>query len=1004
MADIPTLEDLQNADVDMSTLASFANDVAGIVTPREGSPYPNIRQLVANASFAVDGLTSYDTVADLPTPIPANGSRAYVYDDPTSTNNGVWIVKSNAWGFDQDYYNAILSSINNLVDRLKTDVFYLQPIGSVAIRDRSGILGGGANVLYMPKQVWYQRAGGSQDTAVANSDSGNLPNYCKLTLSSNGIGYVYYSLADNTYYAENYSSGLNFHTDLGANLIMIGVFLGDQINLRCDHVEADDYINQTQIEMTRQLVQEDGGKLLVSDYYVRGGENAVNLRRSPVPTATATYNSTLTAERYCEVAINTGSGSTSHHYHDEIIAGGAVVTASITPGSGSTGTMTVTALANATATPVSVVRVGQTFNAGNGLTTITASGTGIGGAGTYTVDLSQTVASTSITLAPAPGSFIKTVNDTAAGAAPGWRRTTIARSCNSIVSSPFAMARTVPNQCAYGKNTDAMPLLSGCSPVAITDAALIALGFTRGLANAAANVNIYGGFPVPDGRAGGSAFIRVYVQTDTANTFGLAQCVFWSASGVLTSVQLQLEKVLSTTAAIFSIKVNIPTTWAPIDHVFIGVNGAAGVKQAITGFQFHHSGLAADWIMRADYPTALPDGVRIANLESATTIPSGTNLEPLIGDELFVTSDRPLPLFPLNMFGYRGDANIAFSRLETDLLPPAVLPVPTESAREALLINAADYTSAATLKVRPVGNAMTRYTKALTVLKKTVPVTGSPALKLFGYGDSITRRGTLANIGLTLTGWGYSPTFIGTLEGEAATSTSYTGPLGEGREGWATTDSLLTRQDSDVTAVLTDGGEAAYLAAGQATRQATNPFMNLAANSGSAAPTITWQGQNYKFDLVHYQARFGLASPDIVLLNLGKNDQLEQNAATALSDVTTGYDQIIAEMRRAWPSAKIICWATTMPFDGSTTWQTAWYPLIKAIYGIIRTRRAAGDVNLHLCSTWAHQSPENFQLNTGTVDPATGLTVTSYADNIHPTDLSRYQHCEALAAAVACVA
>lgn len=608
-------------------------------------------------------------------------------------------------------------------------------------------------------------------------------------------------------------------------------------------------------------------------------------------------------------------------------------------------------------------------------------------------------------------SALKTVDNNSAPLADGLKQHVFATSINgSVAGLGHKLANVVQNQCPYGKgaSSDSMPLLSGATYGDITDTALTALGFTRGFVSSSASPagkNFYAGMNFPDTRLGGSAFFRMYIQTDTAGNFGAAQQVyFWNGGSVITSMTLSLEKKLSTTAAIYSAKLSIPTTWSGLTHFFMGVSGSAGVTLRICGFQFHHSGQEADWIKRNDYPTVLPDGLRISALESATTIPTGTDLKPLIGDELFLVSDRAIPLFPLNLFGYRADANVGFAHVESDLVPPAVLPPAMESAREPILLSAADYTSSAKLSVRPVGTMSARYTKSLTVTKKTVPVAGSPAPKILCMGDSITRRGTPYWINQLLISWGFNPTFLGTLESENATG-SYSGPLAEGREGWRVTDYLMTHTEPDdvLTAVLTDGGEATYLAASSSTRQATNPFMNVAASSSSAAPTITYSGVDYKFDLVHYQSRFSMATPDIVVLNLGKNDQVK-DAASSLASVTTGYDQIIAEIRRAWPSAKIICWATTMPFNGGSNWLTYWYPILKAIYGIIKTRRAAGDANLHLCSTWAHQSPESFALNSGSVDSATGLTITTYSDEIHPTGISRYQHDTALAAAIACVA
>lgn len=73
--------------------------------------------LASRINSAASGMPSYATAADLPTdPTPAVGTQARVYADDTGTNNGVWIYKDGAWAFDQDYYDAVSSVVQPLVD------------------------------------------------------------------------------------------------------------------------------------------------------------------------------------------------------------------------------------------------------------------------------------------------------------------------------------------------------------------------------------------------------------------------------------------------------------------------------------------------------------------------------------------------------------------------------------------------------------------------------------------------------------------------------------------------------------------------------------------------------------------------------------------------------------------------------------------------------------------------------------------------------------------------
>lgn len=112
MGDLPTIQDLQNADIDLQTLVSFANDPAGNVTPRLGDPYPNIRQLANNAAFSASGITNvadiaardtfYTTTENQDKLVYVNNNNGAA-DDPA---NGVYEYVSGASRIAQGYYNG----------------------------------------------------------------------------------------------------------------------------------------------------------------------------------------------------------------------------------------------------------------------------------------------------------------------------------------------------------------------------------------------------------------------------------------------------------------------------------------------------------------------------------------------------------------------------------------------------------------------------------------------------------------------------------------------------------------------------------------------------------------------------------------------------------------------------------------------------------------------------------------------------------------------------------
>ncbi|KQN28302.1 hypothetical protein ASF00_10550 [Sphingomonas sp. Leaf34] len=389
--------------------------------------------------------------------------------------------------------------------------------------------------------------------------------------------------------------------------------------------------------------------------------------------------------------------------------------------------------------------------------------------------------------------------------------------------------------------------------------------------------------------------------------------------------------------------------------------------------------------------------------------PAPIDVTPVIGDELFLVSDRRLPIFGRNLLVSRSDDDLAVVSIESRKGAPSQ-PYLDSVSRGPLNLDPARTAATARLTVRKLGQRSTRLVKNLTAMVKTVPVVGSPAPKILLLGDSITNRATGFNIQLLLQSWGFAPVFIGTIVGSSSGSSSNTGGvLGEGREGWAFSDlfgSKLT--DGDVPyGVLPIGQESTYATLTKTEKRGWQVFLNPNTATGAQTPIVTIGGVDYRFDLRFYLDRFSLANPDVVAINLAMNDKNEEGASQSLQQVTEGYGYLIDEIRRVLPSAQIVIWATMVPVDtnADVEWSNEWRPILASTINIVATRRAAGDTRLHLCSAWAHQSAEaGWDVAAGTLDPATGVATTTLSDTVHPGSIAREQANEALAAAIACIA
>jgi len=170
----------------------------------------------------------------------------------------------------------------------------------------------------------------------------------------------------------------------------------------------------------------------------------------------------------------------------------------------------------------------------------------------------------------------------------------------------------------------------------------------------------------------------------------------------------------------------------------------------------------------------------------------------------------------------------------------------------------------------------------------TINVTGtektSTTPKILCIGDSITHRQFVYFIKKWLTELGITPTFIGTMNNLTDTAETI---LGEGRQGWRSTD---------FTGVCTHNG-VAFPASDAVNSLYTNPFLN-----GSV------------FDFSHYMTAQGFTGVDYVVLMMGTNDVTNYSAqgvaptvadATIPLNVRDSLNTIIASIHAYNPNIKI---------------------------------------------------------------------------------------------------
>lgn len=323
---------------------------------------------------------------------------------------------------------------------------------------------------------------------------------------------------------------------------------------------------------------------------------------------------------------------------------------------------------------------------------------------------------------------------------------------------------------------------------------------------------------------------------------------------------------------------------------------------------------------------------------------------------------------------------------------------PACASGRSLTFNAEDFGSAAVLSVRDRAQSSDHRFMKLTL--KAVPVQ-SPVVpvKILFIGDSIGNRQGGVFLRQYLEELGFAPTFLGTLPGSAnaANANDITGELGECREGWETGD--FTYAITDRVGKVLPGEEAAYMALAKPERWPINPFLRVATEADAA--DIVRNG--YVFDPAFYQQRFGLATPDVVIITLGTNDVRDRTAATIYDQVLANDTLMLQQIKAAWPNAKIIrsVPGTSVDVTRNGLWQTHYTPVIRAM------QQAASNLaysKLTIAPLWAMTDPESGYSVPATAPGSDGFISGDWSDAIHPVGSSRYGLYAALAPFVAAAA
>ncbi len=550
----------------------------------------------------------------------------------------------------------------------------------------------------------------------------------------------------------------------------------------------------------------------------------------------------------------------------------------------------------------------------------------------------------------------------------------------STITSSFDWQRPSDNlgenQCIFGKNIDLMPSKVGT----VTDIAepnLRALGFTRGVANAAGPL-VGMNFSAPV--SGARCFFRCYMETDTDDQYNTPHLFIYPADWTqFRSYPLIMEKRISARAARFSVLVDAAVR-DDLTRYLIGSPAAGTAQVKVTGVQHHMSMRRVQNIGLTDYPSrdrAIPGDVD----EFAMAYPP----------HMFLVSGRPLPLFPANLMKQKSELLAAAVTFYASPKSPGKPPVVITN-RETILIDGKDCGTAGGIEVRRHGATVsTRYRIPLTI--HAAPAQGSGIVRYLPIGDSLTVQEQPKLWALKMQDLGYTASTIGTLENGS------TGDFkGEGREGREWSDLIYERTIR--TQPVPAGSEASYLAMSVADRVLRNPFLKepTASDKQNKAGLIY---NGYIFDLRFYLNRFGFPDPDIVSVNLIRNDISFRPPEETLAQLERGFAVVYAQTRAALPNAHIgfILSGDARSVQGDTDWQTDRWPtaLLRQMQ-LVAEKRTAGDSKVWIVPVYAHQSAETGYGVSVQATAAPGMQTLSVSDYVHFIDHGRHAYAEPVVA------
>ncbi len=547
--------------------------------------------------------------------------------------------------------------------------------------------------------------------------------------------------------------------------------------------------------------------------------------------------------------------------------------------------------------------------------------------------------------------------------------------------SAVGAAALVRNAISRGREDNDLCRPYGSSAPVDLSAEAIALGFARGWENGSTNAP-FAEIDIPEAPTSGSYFLRWYIEATNADQFGNPGAYLVATDGTSPSITRRTEKQISANIRMCCAFGRLPAG-KTLSYVRLGTFGTAGNPVRVFGFQAGFAPADYCFVSRQDYPrfgAAAVDKIVMLGMSSGS-------YDPAFSGTLGLVEGRGgLTIYPdqMHLINARRRYRATFASLPASGPPLAIeaqggsVPITPERLGSTLDIRLWDHAADAT---KPAAFSV-------TVLRKTAAQAAAASPNILVIGDSLcASAGVTTQTKQRLIAMGATPTFVGTVtakEDESAITA-----LGESRGGREFADFI--GEDIADSAPIAVGDESAYLALSSDARWAYNPFLRAA--TGSDPTERVFNG--HIFDMAFYLSRFSIATPDVVVVALGRNDISAQVDAESLAQIQRGLAVIVGQTRAALPTARIILPCHPLGrFANEVRVETEERAGIKAHLEYVRT---LGDPNVHVLPLWAMVSRDaGFRYSSAAPD-AIGRAGLTLSDGIHYGSYGAAQAGEALA-------